>query len=380
MFDRADKSALGFSVAQARHIIADLFTPKPWVFWSDFLGSAAFGYAGLNVCLAAVRDWQHFLPGQMLAVRLLLPMLAFIATGLLFYRMSLFIHELVHLRSGTMTAFRVAWNMLCGIPFLMPSFVYYTHMDHHRRKHYGTEHDGEYVPFGHESPWSQVLHVAASLLIPPLVVLRFLLIGPISWFVPPLRRWLLQRGSSMIIDYKYVRPLPDHAEAKIIFLQELGCFAYLLGLAIVPPVFLGRIPYPIMIVGYSLGVFVLTLNAVRTLGSHRYYNNGHDEMSFAEQLLDSINVHRNPWITELWGPVGTRYHALHHLFPALPYHSMSEAHSRLMAQLPADSPYRETEEPSLTAALLDLWRRSAQAKKTRASNANEEPQPLRIAS
>ena len=123
-------------------------------------------------------------------------------------------------------------------------------------------------------------------------------------------------------------------------------------------------------------MIALTLNAIRTLGAHRYTGDGHTDMSFTDQLQDSTNIHDNAWITELWGPVGTRYHALHHLFPALPYHAMPEAHRRLMAQLPAGSPYHETVEPSLTAALRKLWRLSAESKAT-ASSATES---LKLAS
>jgi hypothetical protein len=38
---------------------------------------------------------------------------------------------------------------------------------------------------------------------------------------------------------------------------------------------------------------------------------------------------------------------------------MPEAHRRLMAQLPADSPYRVTEEETLTSGIRALWRRAA---------------------
>ena len=41
----------------------------------------------------------------------------------------------------------------------------------------------------------------------------------------------------------------------------------------------------------------------------------------------------------LWAPVGLRYHALHHLLPSLPYHSLGEAHRRLSAHLGAGSTY-----------------------------------------
>jgi fatty acid desaturase len=59
--------------------------------------------------------------------------------------------------------------------------------------------------------------------------------------------------------------------------------------------------------------------------------------------------------------VGLRYHALHHVFPTMPYHALPEAHRRLMSHLPADSPYRRTEEGTLLGALRGLWRRAGQS-------------------
>lgn len=365
MLKRAEKTST-FSLARARHIVADLFEPKPWIYWTDFLTTALIGNTCIATCLYAVRSWDQFLPSLPLAGRIAVLLVAYVICSLAFYRMSMFIHELVHLRSGTMLGFRAVWNLLCGIPFLMPSFVYYTHLDHHRRSRYGTDHDGEYLSFGIESPWSIIRHMLLNFVIPVLAMLRFLVLGPISWFVPPLRRWVLQHASSMVIDYAYVRPLPKtRREAWTIFIQELACFAFLGGLMIVYPLLSGRFPYPFLIVGYSVSTFILTLNAIRTLGSHRWSNPKHEEMTFVEQLLDSVNVHSRPWLAELWGPIGTRYHALHHLFPGLPYHSMPEAHRRLIEQLPPDSPYRQAEEPSLTAALVNLWQRSSAVAQSR---------------
>jgi fatty acid desaturase len=99
----------------------------------------------------------------------------------------------------------------------------------------------------------------------------------------------------------------------------------------------------------------MSIDAVRTLGAHRYVGND-DTMSVVEQMLDTINYDRHRWVAELWGPVGLRLHALHHLMPALPYHALPAAHRRLVAALPVDSAYRLTESPGLVASLVDLWR------------------------
>ena len=78
-------------------------------------------------------------------------------------------------------------------------------------------------------------------------------------------------------------------------------------------------------------------------------------MSFRDQLYDSADIVGNP-LTELVYPVGLRYHALHHMFPSLPYHNLGIANRRLMAQLPADSPYRDLVYPSVYSVLKILFR------------------------
>jgi fatty acid desaturase len=91
-------------------------------------------------------------------------------------------------------------------------------------------------------------------------------------------------------------------------------------------------------------------------------------MTFEKQLVDSVNFPERPWFTELWGPIGTRYHALHHLFPRLPYHNLGKAHRRLTEGLPADSVYHQTSEVSLTSAIKKLWHRSRNRQGVAGSN------------
>jgi fatty acid desaturase len=134
------------------------------------------------------------------------------------------------------------------------------------------------------------------------------------------------------------------------------------------------LPWTLPLHGYLTAVVVITLNNVRTLGAHRFRHQG-EELTFVDQLLDSVNYPNHPLIAGLWGPVGLRFHALHHLFPSLPYHSLAKAHRRLMRELPADSPYRETECSSLCAALVALWRNSRQAHAAATNSQSRENVP-----
>ncbi len=61
-------------------------------------------------------------------------------------------------------------------------------------------------------------------------------------------------------------------------------------------------------------------------------------MNHLEQMDDSFNV-MGGVLSEPLFPVGTRYHALHHLFPTLPYHNLGIAHQRLIETFPEHSPY-----------------------------------------
>lgn len=331
-----------FSMAEARRVLGDAVRPRAAIYWADLLGSWTLGVAAFRL----VREGWIAWPWRVAA---------FVVSCLLIYRAGLFIHELVHLPAHRFKAFRAVWNLLCGIPFLIPSFVYYTHLDHHRRRHYGTDHDGEYLPLAHRSRWWIVGYLAQSLVIPILAVVRFGLLTPLTWLHPAIRNWVHTHASSMIIDPTYLRPLPTRRVLHTIRLQEIGCLAFIAAFGVL--VAMGRVPVLVLGQAYVTGVVVVTLNAVRTLVAHRWLGNG-EQMTFLEQLVDSVNYPASRWWDGIWAPVGLRFHALHHLFPSLPYHALADAHRRLMADLPADSPYRLCESPSLVAELASLWKRA----------------------
>ncbi len=336
------------SIAKTRAIVKDLFTPSVAIYWADFLTTMAVG----SLAYFFVRRSHWVWPEH----AYLLSAVCYLTSAVLYYRAALFIHELTHLRDRTFGAFRIVWNLLCGIPFLMPSFLYYSHVDHHTRKHFGTHDDGEYLPLATTGPWKIVLYLTQPLVIPVLAVLRFMVLTPIGWLSPSVRRWLHQHASSLVMDPSFVRPLPSRKTLRVFRLQETACFLLCLSGAIM--LIRGRTPIGFLIQAYATAVGILYLNHVRTLGAHRYINADEHEMTFVDQLLDSVN-YPNSWLLgEMAMPVGLRFHALHHLFPSLPYHNLAQAHRRLMAELPADSPYRETNSPGLWTTLRELWARS----------------------
>ena len=350
--ERLSNSPNRFSIKEAKALIKDLGRPNPTIYWADFLVTIVSAHAFMAAEIRAA-DW---LPLEGLAfwgARVAL----FAAAATLYMRAVMFIHELVHLRGDAFVPFRVAWNLLCGIPCLIPSFMYYPHVDHHRRKSYGTDHDGEYLELSSRHPAYIVAFVAAALIVPPLAFFRFLILTPIAWVWPVVREKVEMHASSLVVDIFYLRGDFGPKARRIMLLQEGLCFAWCVFLVVRGPIVEGTLFGPFWLHAYALSVSLIAINNIRTLGAHRWVSDG-NELTFEEQMLDSLNYPHRSWITELWGPVGTRYHALHHLFPSLPYHDLGEAHRRLRAGLPADSIYHQLERVSLTAAIVELWQRA----------------------
>lgn len=323
---------VGLSQADLHALVADLTAPRALVYWSDLLltGSVAYGALWLSL-VAAPEPWMELL---------------YLALGTCaVYRMTLFTHELAHLPDRQLRAFRLVWNLTCGIPLLVPSFLYEMHGAHHDRRSFASHDDGEYRAFALGPRYEALASLITPLLAVPLLLLRFLVLAPLGWLMPPLRRLVLSRLSALVIDARYVRPLPSHAPRRWA-LQELACFAWCLLLSVLAASDQIAIDLPL-----RAGVLVtgaVLMNALRVLCAHRYRCCG-ESRSFLEQVLDANNF---PYgIAWLWAPLGLRFHAVHHLFPALPYHALGAAYRRIMQSIPPQSAFRRTCRPSLLAGL-----------------------------
>ncbi len=345
------------SMGQVHAIVKPYFKLRPEIYWFDFLISFSIGLiAYTSVLLLGLFTW-----GQIAA---------YLISVIAFYRSALFIHEVVHFRKGSMQGFIIVWNVLFGVPFMMPSFTYTTHLDHHSRKHFATHHDGEYLPLAVQNPWHLFFYFCQPFFMPILTVLRFMIVAPLSWVSSAVARLTYRHASSMVIDLKYVRRLPSDRELKWIRIQEAACCAICWGVA-VWLLAVNRFPltYSNIVQIYFTAVGILSLNHFRTLGAHRFTNLERREMNFTEQILDSVNYPRHPILAELAMPVGLRFHALHHLCPGIPYHNLGKAHRKLMSELPADSLYRQTVSPSLLKSVWEVVRGGWKHRKANTSNA-----------
>ena len=322
----------------AAELTRDINVARPMIYWGDFLGSAALGYAGLAGAI--------MLPGIWAVAAAFVAMLAL-------YRAGSFIHELTHIRHRELPWFRLGWNMVVGVPLLVPSFMYEgVHNLHHARTRYGTVEDPEYLPLALMKPWTLPLFVVTAALAPVAMLIRFAVLTPLSLLSPWLRGVVDGQFSGLQINPKFRRRPPEGELKRQWIWQEAG--ASLWSITLITLVVSGVVQ--LRAFGIYLGIVsgTMLLNQVRTLVAHLWENEG-DAMTVTAQYLDSVNVPPPSTLPALWAPVGLRYHALHHLLPSLPYHSLGEAHRRLSGALGADSPYHRgsyTGLPVLVARLV----------------------------
>ena len=305
----------------ARELTKDLGTAKPGIYWPDTLISAALGYGGIAVAI--------------LSGNVVVSVIAGLVASLAIYRALMFIHELTHIKEDALPGYRLGWNILIGIPLLTPSFMYEgVHVIHHKRAQYGTIEDPEYLPLALMKPWSLAAFVLVALLAPIALLFRAAVLVPLGYVVPPLRKLVWERASSLSINPEFRRKPPTGKVAKRVVWQEAS--ACLWAITLIASIFV--IGWQPLAIGLAIVSLTATLNQLRTLVAHLWENEG-EPMTVTAQYLDSVNVPPPGLTAEIWAPVGLRYHALHHLMPSMPYHDLPEAHRRLAKELGTGSTY-----------------------------------------
>jgi len=316
--------------------LTDFHVPNRVFYWSDMLASAVLGWAAF---VFAARAPLGSAPG----------IIATVVAVFALYRALAFTHEISHQRHR-LPGFEAAWNVLVGFPLLLPAFTYAeVHFDHHRVALYGTKDDPEYQPFARSAALT-IMYALHAVIIPALLVLRFLVLAPFGLLIPPLQRVLIERASAITINTDYRRKATG-ALIRTVRHDTLWLLAFWCGVAAL--VLSGIIPLRAALVWYVVMAAINVIDGLRTLAAHAYESDG-APMDKAAQTADSHDIPGGPW-TELWAPVGLRYHAMHHAFPGIPYHALPAAYRRLTAAMPET--YGTMTRRSLFGTLRELLRK-----------------------
>jgi len=181
------------------------------------------------------------------------------------------------------------------------------------------------------------------------VVLRFTIITFLSFFSAKMRVFVRRKMSALAINSSYEESEKKAAKNTSINPYEIASFVFVTSMIIA--LVMGYVDMVYIYEFFAILAASLLINGFRTLAAHRYANHALEPLTEIEQLSDSLNHVGNPIIGELVAPVGLRFHALHHLFPTIPYHNLYEGHRRLVAALPADDPYHGVSFKRFTSAL-----------------------------
>jgi fatty acid desaturase len=332
----ADDKAL---LRTAAELSRDLNTARPTIYWADTVASSVIGYAAVAGAILLPSGWA---------------IVSAIVAIFALYRAGSFIHEVSHMKHGQVPWYRLGWNMMVGVPLMIPSFMYEgVHTLHHAKTRYGTVEDPEYLPLALMKPWSVPLFVVASALGPIALLFRFAILSPLSLAIPALRRAIAARFSALAINPAFRRRDVTGDYRRLWVRLEIATSLWAIGLLVL--VATGVIPLRAFAIFLGILSATMVINQIRTLVAHLWENDG-EAMTVTAQYLDSVNVPPPAFLPMLWAPVGLRYHALHHLLPGVPYHALGEAHRRLTAAVDAQSPYHKASYSGLPGLLGRLVR------------------------
>ncbi len=317
-------------------LLSDLYQADRAVYYRDILATAAVAYTSF---LGA-----FFLPFW--------PSFALLAVAAFaFMRGLAFIHELSHQNEKTLPGFRLAYDALFGWFLFAPDAIYGdVHLDHHRPTTHATDQDPEYLPMNGRK--GEILaYLFIPLLLPIVGAIRFLLLSPLGWASPKIQRVLDERMSAVAFNPAYRRKMDDSQRKMLRRAEALVMAAWFTALSLAH---LANALGAFLAMWYAVAAATIVINGVRALAAHRYRIE-RGPVSRAEQIRDAVDL-KPTLLVRLFAPVGLHAHALHHAYPAAPYHNLAALRARLSDPARGEAPIPEE---CFFKALAAVWRGDA---------------------
>lgn len=298
---------------------------NPLIYWADFLSTVFLG----NIFLYSASKESLLSLEQIIYI---------ILSSFFLFRATVFIHENFHF-GNKIRGFSLCYNLFHGFLHKLPSYCYKPHVYHHSVKTYGTIKDPEYDLIIDRPVFTLFIPFFSMAFLPIFSFIRYGITPIILPFISSRGRdWVYSHISTLVMNLKFKRNKPSQKEKSEWWIQDFMCFIY--NLAIILLILFGGLPSNILIVWFFVMYIVYLLNFYRVVTSHTYLTR-FNKTNFKQQILDSSTVIFMP-ISFILYPLGLQYHALHHMYPNIPYHNLNKAHKFLCNILPSNHPYFKT--------------------------------------
>lgn len=306
---------------------------KPWRFFYTLIHCALLGWGGFALSL--------YTDGPVFYISYII--------GLIFiYKGTLMIHEVAHFQKKV-RGLRLTYNLLFGFFNKYPAYLYDTHAFHHGKHTFSTYKDPEYQYVKPDTIVTILGPIFVSLFLPIFQILRFIILPPFMVLMPyKLKNKIYKHFSTLVFDVKYKRMAKNKSDINQMLRNDLATSFF--NLIFIGAIFLGFLPMKTFILWYGMIVFASLLNMYRAKYNHIYNNKSRHAQSWENHLLDCFTIDKGI-ITEIFSPVGLRYHALHHVMQEIPFYNLKKAHEHLLRNLPKEHIYRQTIVPNLLAAI-----------------------------
>jgi fatty acid desaturase len=308
-------------IQQMKSLLSDMNEVNKFIFWRDLILLSLVGW--ISIIYTAFNY----------------NLIIFLIGTYSLYKGTMLIHEVSHL-SKKIPGYKLAYNILLGYPNSYPAYIYDTHLFHHGKKTYGTVKDPEYAFIKDYSLITLIRPLLTSFLLPIMQVFRFVILPLITPFSSiNFKRALYQKYSTLVFSLEYIRPIKNESkELKMMMTQDLICSVY--KVVLVTLVLLKVLPFQFIINFYFAFVIASLINMYRALFNHLYANETLTSLSWEDHLLDTATI-KSGFFTKLIFVNGLSYHAIHHLFPEMPYHNLEKAHKILEKHLPDNHIYKQ---------------------------------------
>ncbi len=294
----------------------------------------------------AILGWGGFLLAAFTSGPLM--WVSYLISLVFIYKGTLMIHEVSHFQRKV-KGLRTTYNLLFGFMNNYPAYLYDTHAFHHGRNTFSTKKDPEYQYVRPDNFLTLIAPIFASVFLPFFQILRFTLIPIIYVFTgKKFREYIFTHFSTLVFDLKYKRQIKSSNDIRQMVRNDLMCS--LTTLSVIYLVYVELIPFKLIPMWFGMVFTASLLNMYRAKFNHVYNNKNRGPLSWEDHLLDCITVDKGIF-TEIWSPVGLRYHTLHHVMQEIPFHNLKKAHQHLMRNLPNDHIYRQTVVPNFIGAL-----------------------------